>query len=41
MVIGSLLENDGDSLFLVPTHEALVNIQNTAHAQGKQSIIYS
>lgn len=32
----SLFVNDGSSLFLVPTHEALVNIQNTARAQGKE-----
>ena len=31
----SLFVDDGSSLFLVPTHEALVNIQNTAKAQGK------
>ena len=31
----SLFVDDGSSLFLVPTHEAMVNVQNTARAQGK------
>jgi len=37
----SLFVNDGDSLFLVPTHGALVNIQTLHMRKEKKSRIYS